>query len=174
VKTRDPWIQKKMDAACRMADRKGGRAFLYDAYQHYGSPTSWSNMRRFWNEEYTESKKPAPPPTTPAGKAVKTPTSRTTAARAAPTGKQARKTSHQTFTHCAGRFSAWPARSKYMRTEPGRAASLGWLLGMIHVQQLGAWHPLKQARRLARAYGAHRTVPSPRNGGVQWKALVWY
>jgi hypothetical protein len=35
VAKRDPWIKKKMDAACRMADRKGGREFLYDASQHY-------------------------------------------------------------------------------------------------------------------------------------------
>jgi hypothetical protein len=99
VKTRDPAVEKKMKAACNMAHRKGGRAFLWEAFEHHklSSQTSWGNMRRFWND--SESKQPtvAQPPTPSAKAITKTPTSRSTVARAPPSGKTAKKTSHQAF-----------------------------------------------------------------------------
>ena len=35
VAKRDPALEKKMKAACNMAHRKGGRAFLWDAYEWF-------------------------------------------------------------------------------------------------------------------------------------------
>ena len=34
-KVRDPALEKKLNAACKMAHRKGGRAFLWEAFEHY-------------------------------------------------------------------------------------------------------------------------------------------
>jgi hypothetical protein len=150
VKTRDPAVEKKMKAACNMARRKGGRAFLWEAYEWYklSSQTSWGNMRRFWNES-SESKQPAQP-TTPAGSASKkTPTVTSTAARAPPTGRKTKKTSHQAFVDSQNK-ELWKTEFKAQHkpaTEMVKTLRKQNKLGrhMMPTQHLSAWERQERA-----------------------------